>query len=90
MKITEIISAWVESFNPSKKSKELAERRVLICEECPSLKKIFDKEWAAYCGECGCPIQKKIYTNSENPCPLGKWSETDKGYFETKKENTLI
>lgn len=88
----QIINAWVTSFNPSERQKELAEKRGRICDDCPSKKNIFsNKEWSAICNECGCPIGKKIFTDEFNPCPLRKWESVDDSYFPNRKRtNTLI
>ena len=40
---------------------------------------------ATVCGECGCPIAKKIFTNDYNPCPLKKWEEVDAEYAYQEK-----
>jgi len=90
MDLKEIINAWSTSFNPSSVQSKLAENRMKICEMCPSLKKVFNQNWSAFCGECGCPIAKKIYSTTNNPCPLLKWSEVDGELYLPKKEKTLI
>jgi len=90
MNLKQIVDAWMTSFNPTSEQDNLAKKRVEICEMCPSLKKVFNKKWSAYCGECGCPISKKIYATENNPCPLLKWSEVDGELYLPKKEKTLI
>jgi hypothetical protein len=90
MDVKEIVTAWASSFNPTPQEKELADKRTSICETCPSMKKIFNQKWSAFCGECGCPIGKKVYTKSNNPCPLKKWSEVDGDLYLPKSEKTLI
>lgn len=85
--IKKIIEAWIISFNPTEKEKELAEKRANICKECPSQK---FKLGVPVCGECGCPIAKKIFTNEPDACDLHKWKEIDEGYFVVKKDKTLI
>lgn len=85
MNFKEILEAWIISFNPNEKEKQLAELRYGICNECPSRTGAFG---VAVCSECGCPITKKIFTNTHNPCPLGKWEEIDTPFM--KKKKTLI
>lgn len=86
MNAGEIIKAWITSFNPTEDEEKMAMGRKEICEQCPSNKKVLKKRgWTALCKECGCPISKKIYTKTYNPCPLGKWSEIDNTFFEEKK-----
>ena len=90
--IKQIIEAWVISYNPTPQQQELANLRGQICDVCPSKKVVTEKlEIATICGECGCPIAKKIFTNDYNPCPLKKWGEIDDKYFpNTKKKKTLF
>jgi hypothetical protein len=90
--VKEIIEAWIISHNPTKSQLERANDRGVICDECPSKKTTFkDKKWSAFCSECGCPISKKIFTNSYNPCPLKKWELSDKKYEDSlKKDKTII
>jgi hypothetical protein len=91
MDVIEIINAWKIANNPTPKQEELAKLRASICEVCPS-KKVITKKigLATICGECGCPISKKIFTPKFNACPLDKWNITDSPYFEEKKLSTLI
>jgi len=44
------------------------------------------------CGECGCPITKKIFSNDFNDCPLKKWEEVDTTYqtFKPKSIKSLL
>ena len=85
MNIKEIIEAWAIANNPTPPQKKLANLRGEVCEVCPSKKK---KLTVTICKECGCPVSKKVFTNSFNPCPLKKWEEVDKPFF--KSERTLI
>jgi len=86
MNVGEIVKAWITSFNPKESEEKMAMGRKAICEECPSNKQILKKRgWTSICKKCGCPISKKIYTISYNPCPLGKWAEVDNLFFEDKK-----
>ena len=80
-KFEEILEAWITKFNPTKEQKLLAERRITICNECPSRKEtmIDGISLAVWCGECGCPLAGKIHSpKREGACPLGKWDEVDK------------
>ena len=71
-----IAYAWFDSYFGSEEQKKLAEKRVIICEDCPSRKEII-KGFPTICGECGCPIQKKIFSSTFNDCPLKKWESID-------------
>jgi len=88
----QIIEAWIIAGHPTPGQKELAEKRGKICDECPSKQVLTEKiKIGTYCGECGCPIGKKIFTNEFNPCPLEKWKEVDRPYFpESKSTKTLF
>ena len=69
--------------------------RLNIFEECPSLEQRFKqikKLTISFCGECGCPISKKIFSNKFNPCPLGKWKDVDEShpdFFKIRKNKML-
>lgn len=73
-KLLEIASAWITAANPSKEEKDKAERRVSICNDCEEnkLSEILDYH---YCGKCGCPLSKKIFSPlpGKEACPLEKW-----------------
>lgn len=85
MNAGEIIKAWITSFNPNEAEEKMAIGRKAICKECPSRKEILKKRgWTSICKECGCPISKKIYSKTYNPCPLGKWDKVDNLFFEDK------
>lgn len=92
MDLKEILNAWLASFNPTSIQRQMSQKRIAVCNECPSLvKKLnINRDWAAYCGECGCPINKKIFSTTNNPCPLSKWAEVDGDMYLPKKEKTLI
>jgi hypothetical protein len=90
--IREIIDAWRVSYNPTQNQLNKSIERGNICEVCPSKKVITKKlKIATVCGECGCPISKKIFSLEFNPCPLMKWGEVDKKYkIEEKTKKTFI
>ena len=82
-----IIKAWAVSFNPTEDQKILAEARLEICNSCPAMTTI---KGIKGCTLCGCPISKKVFTQSENPCPDLKWAMVDEGKFNTKKKKTIM
>ena len=91
MDVIEIINAWKIANNPTPIQEKLAEIRGKICDGCPSKKVITKKlKLATICGECGCPIAKKIFTPKFNACPLKQWKEVDTLYIAEKKSSTLI
>ena len=62
----EIFEAWKISFNPTPIQEELAEKRLNICLGCEYRKEVLKGvKWSAYCGDCGCPINKKIFSKNE-------------------------
>ena len=76
--IKTIAQSWFDSYFGTELHKELAKERLKICETCPSKKELLkDKEWSFVCGECGCPIKKKIFSKKIKECPLDKWKEVD-------------
>ena len=42
------------------------------------------------CTSCGCPVSKKVFTSSFNPCPELKWENVDDGIFNIKKKKTIL
>ena len=91
MNIREIIEAWMIAGNPTKIQEEIAEKRLEICEKCEFKKEIIKSiKISNICSECGCPIHKKVFTNSYDPCPVHKWSEIDQPYFLSRKTNKTL
>jgi hypothetical protein len=74
-KVEEIFKAWVIAANPSKEAEILAAKRHAICLDCKFIKNslIFKTK----CGECGCPINKKIFSPKKGACRIGKWDMVD-------------
>lgn len=92
-KFKEIINAWVIANNPSEEQKVLAENRLKICDTCPFKKIVSEKiSVGTICGECGCPLSKKVFSTEFNACPKKKWEEVDKIYWPPtqKKVKTLL
>jgi hypothetical protein len=74
MNFKTIIQSWIAAANPTELQLEIAEKRHSICDTCPSKKTITQKlKIGVVCGECGCPIGKKIFTPVKGACPLNKW-----------------
>ncbi len=90
----EIFEAWKTSFNPTPTQEELAEKRLNVCLGCEYRKEVLKGvKWSAYCGDCGCPINKKVFSKNFNPCTKGYWGEVDSEYITPivrKKNSTLI
>lgn len=90
----EIMESWLISINPTKPQQELAEKRLNICLGCDYKREILKgQKWSGYCGDCGCPLQKKIYSNIFNACTQKKWADVDIDYITPttdKGNNTLI
>jgi len=74
-KIHEIAVSWWRAENPTKKQSELAEKRLAICIGCDSRKESIVFNYV--CGECGCPIGKKIFTPKLGTCDLNKWDKVE-------------
>ena len=93
--LNEITRAWITSYFATEEEKELAQKRYEICLKCPSLKEKhipLRKKHYYQCGECGCPIKKKIYSPKYNPCPLKKWDVSDNEHpsiFQKDKKNVI-
>ena len=68
-KVTEIFNAWKVAANPTEDQKQIAEDRLKVCMSCEFKR----DEPIFHCGTCGCPLQKKIYSQVPRSCPKGKW-----------------
>jgi len=91
MNFKEIATSWINSFTADESIKEIAQLRLKICDICPSKKEILKKQkWTHICGECGCPLSKKIFSLKFNACPLSKWADVDNNFFNSKEKKTLI
>jgi hypothetical protein len=90
----DVIKSWWIAENPTEQESILAKKRLEICLNCPSYKQLFKKKkWSAMCDGCGCPISKKIFSQTINPCPLDKWIEIDKRYgngMDKKEQKSII
>ena len=85
----EIINAWFISSNPNPTQKKLAEERMSICMKCEFKKEIIhNKKWSAICGSCGCPLEKKIFTDQYGSCPKSKWNDIEEKYIKNLKVKT--
>jgi hypothetical protein len=79
----EIFKAWKASINPKPKQEELAGKRLDICLGCVYKKEVLKGEkWSAYCEDCGCPINKKIFSPIFNACTQKKWGDIDSEYLD--------
>jgi hypothetical protein len=86
-----ILEAWLIANDPTPEQIELSEKRAKICETCEYRKEIIKKiKVANLCTKCGCPITKKVFTNTYNPCPMEKWKETDLDYFKDQKHKKTL
>ena len=74
-KVSEIITAWWRASNPTHEQSELAKKRLEVCMKCEYLEKSLFFE--SKCGECGCPMGKKIFSPNIGACRIGKWDEVD-------------
>lgn len=90
-KVKEIFSSWITSTNPSESQIKLAEERYKICRTCDRM--VDGLAGIPKCSECGCPINKKIFSPKYDACPLHKWLDVENSdvFGNTrKKEKSLI
>lgn len=75
MDFVEIAKSWINSMNPTPEMEDIANSRIEICNSCEEKKHTGTEILSFYyCGKCGCPLQKKIYSpNGIEACPLKKW-----------------
>lgn len=90
----EIFDAWKASFNPTPEQEELAQKRLGVCMGCEYRKEVLKGvKWSAYCGDCGCPLNKKVFSKNFNPCTKGFWKDVDSEHMKPqpkKNTNTII
>jgi len=75
LKLVEIAKAWITAANPSDEDKEKAEKRIAICNKCEYSRHNEAIDFH-YCGECGCPLKKKIFSPlpGNEACPKKFWT----------------
>ena len=77
-KFREIIEAWRIKWKPTEEQKILSEKRLAICDRCPSRKEVVKgSDFWVMCGECGCPLEAKSHSPKKGACDLGKWDIVD-------------
>ncbi len=90
----EIFEAWKTSYKPTEKQEELAKERLDVCLGCDYRREVLKGvKWSAYCNDCGCPINKKVFSKTFNACTQKKWEDVDSKYMDvvpTKYKNSLI
>jgi len=74
-KLVEIAKAWIAAANPTEEEMVLSEKRIAICETC-EYSRYNETIDLHYCGACGCPLNKKIFSpkNNEEACEKSKWA----------------
>jgi hypothetical protein len=82
--ISNIVRSWAKYLNHTEAEQQHAEKRYAICYECPKRLK------TGICSACGCVLAAKTFSNLPNECPLGKWYEVDKEYFNIKEKKSLV
>ena len=71
-KFIEIARSWIAAINPTPEQQRIADTRIAFCNTC-DFRKYNDVGDFFYCGSCGCPLQKKIYSPVEKSCPEKFW-----------------
>jgi len=74
-KVSEIFLSWRRAANPTIEQTLLAGKRYTICQTCPSKQPSI--VFTEVCGECGCPLGKKIFTPVMGSCDLKKWNKVE-------------
>jgi ribosomal protein L37E len=76
LKLVEIAKSWIAAADPTPEQQKIADYRISVCEECPQ--KSFQKHINIFiCGNCGCPLEKKVYSPlpGEEACPEARWKK---------------
>jgi hypothetical protein len=87
-KVTEIVNAWIIAANPTKEQTILADARLKICNSCEFIRHQ-ERSGNPYCGDCGCPLKKKIFSKKYDACPKHYWLEVENtDVFKNTQKNT--
>ena len=87
-KVKEILLSYMTAMNPTEEQKEVAEKRLEICNTC--------EFWVSgavrdYCSVCGCTTSKKVFSPvGSGACPKGKWTEWWKKVDNIGKYNWIL
>ena len=75
-KISEIFKSWVAAANPTYEQQTIAQYRANVCDSCDKKTHVIAIN-SFVCGECGCPLSKKVFSPKPGPeaCPLAKWEK---------------
>jgi hypothetical protein len=84
-KIKEIFDAWIIAQKPTEKQQELAQKRFDICLSCEFYTKSRRRYLSEVCGQCGCPLAKKIFSSKFDACPSHKWTDVENQFFGDQK-----
>ena len=72
-KLQEILESYLISFNPTQEQKELAEKRLQVCNDCEFWIQGTIRD---YCNKCGCTTSAKVFSpKGADSCPMKKWIE---------------
>jgi hypothetical protein len=94
--LREIARSWLIAANPSPLQEELAQKRYNICLQCEHYRETRLITHDEHCNDCGCPLQKKIFSPKFDACQQHKWLDIDtqykKAYFDknSKSSETLL
>jgi hypothetical protein len=90
-KIIDIADAWIVAKNPNESQKSLAEGRWNVCVQCSEFREKRPVTGEPFCNDCGCPLNKKIFSKTYNECPLKKWKDVDDILWPlTQKQNKSL
>lgn len=73
-----IVKSWILYAKGSSFTKQLIEKRITVCMECPEHT---EKLGFLQCKKCGCALSAKA-ANPELECPIKKWTKViEESYF---------
>jgi len=74
-KISEIFKSWATAANPTPEEQTIAQYRANVCDSCPN-KKHNNVLNIYYCGLCGCPLSKLVFSpKGKEACHGSKWKK---------------
>ena len=86
-----ISQSWFDSYFGTNEQKLLAQERLKVCDTCPSREELFkNQNWSVICGECGCPLSKKIFSKKGYTLMAGFGIGLSWSSFLTRLDKTKI
>jgi hypothetical protein len=91
LNINQIIEEGIKLNNPLDWQIELSHKRLSICNVCEfNDEKLINNVLTSICGICECPLNKLSFFPEYSLCEKHKWKDCDNGYFDIKRDKSII